>query len=519
MTAQKDLEITGSLSAYPFAELIIEILHSELEGSLRLTSGDRKVMVYFRDGKIVYVVSNAKALRLFNVLLRSNLIDTKTIARHPNFANDVEFAANLVAAGTVDQRTIDEAFNSQMNDIVVEVLTWPDGEWKFDPLIRVKAELKFPIDCRAVLIDYARCASAERIYTRFKSVTETFAPVGELPADLDLQAHEAFVFDRFGTEAYTIEQIRRQCNLPEGGILQALYVLWLGGLLIRRDWNAAFTPAKVRAMQDLKLEKVRGAVGVNTPEAEKPIEAGEDVSAEPEKAKLPEISITLDQYLKQIESAETHYDALGIATSADSAVIKHTYFSLAKMFHPDRFHRESDEKLKRIQSAFTVLAHANETLKTVESREAYNAKMYKEIEAREKRRAAGQPDLDPKDKKGEEGLNNFEEGLNMIAEEEYEAAAAYLARAVHYSPQNALYQAYFGMALNNADDKHRHKAEAAFQAAIKLEPKNPKIRMMFVDFLIDQRMAKRAEGELKRFLDIVPGNKEAMSALAKLQMQ
>jgi hypothetical protein len=29
-------------------------------------------------------------------------------------------------------------------------------------------------------------------------------------------------------------------------------------------------------------------------------------------------------------------------------------------------------------------------------------------------------------------------------------------------------------------------------------------------------MAKRAEGELKRFLELVPGNKEAMAALAKL---
>jgi Flp pilus assembly protein TadD len=104
----------------------------------------------------------------------------------------------------------------------------------------------------------------------------------------------------------------------------------------------------------------------------------------------------------------------------------------------------------------------------------------------------------------------------MIAEEEYEAAAAYLARAVHYSPQNALYHAYFGMAMSKADDKYRHKAEGELQTAAKLDPKNPKIRMMLVDFLLENKMAKRAEGELKRFLELVPGNKEAMAALAKL---
>ena len=517
MTAPKDVELNGNLAAYPFAELIIEIVQSGLDGSLRLSSGDRKVIAYFRDGNIVYAVSNSKGLRLFNVLLRSSLIDTQVIGRHPNFANDPEFAASLVAGGILSQDQIDEAFTSQMNDIVVDVLTWPDGEWKFDPMIRAKTALKCPIDLQAILIDYARCASAERIYTRFRSVTETFHPVDDYPAGIELQAHESFVLDQFGFEAYTIDEIRKKCNLPEGGILQALYVLWLGGLLIRREWNAAFTPVKIKAMQHLRLAKVRDAMGVETTSGDKPVATPVNAPApEPEKRKLPEIVLTLDQYLAQVESAETHYDTLGISTDAESAAIKNAYFALAKMFHPDRHHRESETILKRIQSAFTVLAHAHETLKTPESREAYNAKMYKEIEAREKRRAAGQADLDPSDKAGEHGLENFEEGLNMIAEEEYEAAAAYLARAVHYSPQNALYHAYFGMAMSKADGKYRHKAEGELQTAVKLDQKNPKIRMMLVDFLIENKMAKRAEGELKRFLELVPGNKEAMSALGKL---
>jgi Flp pilus assembly protein TadD len=407
-----------------------------------------------------------------------------------------------------------------MNDILVEILTWPDGEWKFDPLIRARVELQYPIDCQGVLIDYARCASADRIYTRFKSVTESFMATPDAPPTLDLQAHEAFVLDHFGGEPHTIDEIRQKCNLPQGGILQALYVLWLGGLLIRRDWNSAFSPAKVKAILHARLAKVKDATELaaqTSPTADKPEERPVE-SEIPEAVKLPTVTLSLAQYLTQIEKAETHYDALGVATDADTAAIKTAYFSLAKQFHPDRYHRESEEMLKRIQSAFTVLAHAHEMLKTPESRDMYNSKMYKEIEAREKRKAAGQPEVsDVTARKSEHGLESFEEGLNMINEEEFEAAAAYLARAVHYSPQNALYHAYFGLALYKADDKHRHKAEGEFQQAVKLDPKNAKVRMMLVDFLIDLKMNKRAEGELKRFLELVPNNKEAMAALAKLK--
>lgn len=518
MTAQNTLEQHGTLSANPFAELLVEIMQAKFSGSLRATSGSKKAIIYFRAGQIVYAVTNSKNLRLFNILLRKKLIDTKVISRHPHFANDVEFSASLIGGHIVKKADIDEAFTTQMNEIVVDVLTWTEGEWTFSALVRARDELNYSIDAYQILIDYARCSPAEDIFRRFKSVQESFSMVPERRLSAQLQAHEAFVLARFEGQSLTIDELRKQCAMPEGGMLQALYVLWLGGLLKRRDWNAAFSPTKIGEILTARLAKTKEAAGVTDVPIN--VEQPAEPTAEPEReaVKLPEIKLTLAQYLTQIEKAETHYDALGVSTDADFTVIKHAYFSMAKQFHPDRYHRESDEMLKRIQSAFTVLAHAHETLKTPESRNAYNSKMYKEIEAREKRKAAGQPEMtDPAARKSEHGLESFEEGLNMINEEEWEAAAAYIARAVHYSPQNALYHAYFALSLYKADDKHRHKAEGEFQQAVKLDPKNAKIRMMFVDFLLEIKMAKRAEGELKRFLELVPNNKEALAALAKLR--
>jgi len=519
MTTQNTLEQHGKLSVNPFAELLVEIVQAKFSGSLKVNSGNQKSIIYFRRGEIVYAASNSKTLRLFNVLLRRKLIDAKVIARHPHFANDMEFAASLVGGRIVAKEAVDECFTSQMTDIVVEVLTWPDGEWTFSPLVRARDGLAYAIDAYEILIDYARCTTSEQVSRRFKSVEESFTMVPERRFSVQLQPHEAFVLARFEGRSLTIEELRKVCAMPEGGMLQALYVLWLSGLLVRRDWNSAFSATKVGEILTARIAKIKEAEGMADTAVEKSADnsASEDKKVEAETVKLPEIKITLAEYLNQIEKSETHYDALGVSTDADSTVVKHHYFSLAKMFHPDRHHRESADTLKRIQSAFTVLAHAHETLKSPESRDAYNAKMYKEIEARERRRAAGEPDVDSNDKKGEQSLENFEEGLKMIAEEEFEAAAAYLSRAVHYNPQNALYHAYFGVALYKADDKHRHKAEGELQNAVKLDPKNPKIRMMLVDFLVDMKMAKRAEGELKRFLELVPGNKEAMSALAKLQ--
>ena len=118
----------------------------------------------------------------------------------------------------------------------------------------------------------------------------------------------------------------------------------------------------------------------------------------------------------------------------------------------------------------------------------------------------------------EQALESFEQGLHYLNDEEYSAAAAYLARAVHYNPQNALYRAYHGKALS-ADENQLHKAESEMQAAAKLEPQNAKIRLMLAQFFIDRKLKKRAEGELTRFLDIAPDNKEARALLDSLQRQ
>ena len=173
-------------------------------------------------------------------------------------------------------------------------------------------------------------------------------------------------------------------------MLQALYVLWLGGIIERLNWSGAFTRTKVDGILAANIHRVRAAEDLVVAKEEGP-------AAELPAPKAAELTITLEEFLQRVESAETHYDTLGLCNDADVAGIKQMYFGLAKLFHPDKYHRELAETQKRVQSAFTELAHAYETLKDDGSRESYNFKMRKEIEAREKRRREGQPEPEAAD--------------------------------------------------------------------------------------------------------------------------
>jgi hypothetical protein len=448
------------------------------------------------------------------VLLGLNKIDTGIIAQTPNFANDTEFAASLIEKGVLSKEEIEAVVITQIRQTLIDALSWPAGDWVFSPLARLRSDMIYDGAVYTVLIEYARCLPIETVSRRFKSVREAFVAVSDQSANVNLQLHESYVLSVFGGYQLTIEELRPLCSLPEPALLQALYVLWLGGVLLRQNWNAAFSPNKLNHIRSAKMSLVKEAarpVTSNTKEAtiiEEPVE-------EPEKP--AQIEISLQEYLQRVEKAKTHYDVMGVEANASVADIKATYFALARLFHPDRFHREAVADLRRIEVAFTSLAQAYETLKIAESRQSYDFKIRKELDLREKLRAEGIPDSsETSNVKAESGLDSFEQGLNLLMEEEFQAAGAFLARAIHYSPENALYHAYYGKALAGCGGQ-THKAEAEMQTAAKLDPKNPKIRLMLAEFFIDMNLIKRAEGELTRFLEIAPNNREAQAMLAKIQ--
>jgi len=296
-------------------------------------------------------------------------------------------------------------------------------------------------------------------------------------------------------------------------MFQALYVLWLGGFLKRENWNTAFSAAKLEHIKNAKMSRVK------TLPKTTPIQSNEEVESlkVEETPKEAVAEITLDQYLERVEGAETHYDIMGVEKTAPANEVKAAYLMMAKLFHPDRYHRETGSLLRRIQVAFTNLAQAYDTLKSSELRESYDYKIRKQQEAREKRLAEGIPEMAASDELiSESGAESFEAGLNHLMDEEYGPAATQFARAVHTSPQNAVFHSYYGHALSFLE-KFQHKAEAEMQEAVRLDPKSAKIRMTLVQFFIDRKMAKRAEGELNRFLHIAPENKEAKDLLHSLQ--
>jgi curved DNA-binding protein CbpA len=509
MTPKSELELQGNFRTHPFAELVAEIAQARLDGSLPISHKEKKCVVYFRDGRIVFAVSNARASRLFDILLRRGRLEKSDLAEADNYVNDFELAAFLQRKGLFTKEECDTLFAEQIEAIVVDILAWPAGEWTFSTLARARDGLNFKVDMTRLLLDYARWTDAETMLGRFRSLDESFRRSELAAADVSLRPEEAFVLSRAVDAPLTALGLIAATGMPEQSALHSIYTLWLGGLLVREDWQSAFSEMTVATIRGANLERIQEAKAVTTPKVEETLaETTPAEAAAPE----PEVEITVEEYLQRVESANTYYEKLGIDVHADVAAVKRAYFTLARRFHPDKYHSDGAAMRRRVQTAFTEMAQAHEALKNTESRELYDFKMRKELSEQEKRDAAG---VDTSVHE-EQGAENFERGFSLLMNKDADAALPFFARAVHYAPKNARYHAYYGKALS-LDESKRHKAESEMQAALKLDPNNPAYRIILAEFFIQFNLVKRAEGELNRLLALFPDNKEARDLLAKLK--
>ena len=240
MSSKNNLEIKGNLREHPLVELLVEISKIRLNGSLRVEHETNKAVIYFDAGEIVFAVSNARRFRLYEILLRENIITKEQLSSISDFANDFALSANLTKKNLLSKREVEILFSQQIEEIVSSIFEWQEGEWIFSPLVRVKGDIRFQIDLPKLVTNYARKITNSAIIKRFKSLKESFHLQKAVSVQFDLLPQEAFILSRFEDSALSVEKISALSGMPEAETFKVLYSLWLSGFIVRDDWNSAF---------------------------------------------------------------------------------------------------------------------------------------------------------------------------------------------------------------------------------------------------------------------------------------
>jgi DnaJ-domain-containing protein 1 len=365
--------MNGRLSDHPLAELVREISEARLSGALRLESARAKAAVYFEAGEVAAAVSNVRALRLVEVMRRSGAVDAARLYAvvGERMLSDEQAGAALLQSGVLDEPGLKRLQGRQSKEVLGEVLRWTEGEWTFDPRVRLAGAQALRLDVSGLLAEMARNLPPELVAARMRDDAQTIAPAGgfeeKLSGGLRLLPAEAFVMSRVYAPA-RLGEVVAVSGLPEDETRRAVYVLTLGGLLTRTG-GPRILPAEAQ-----KLAAQQLAAAAATPAPESTRQPGErPTPAEPERDTRGVV-----EELFALARGETHYEVLGVARSASADEVKRAYYSHARRLHPDLFRRDADEEMRqRIDAAFARVAQAYDVLRDAALRAAYDLKLAK----------------------------------------------------------------------------------------------------------------------------------------------
>jgi molecular chaperone DnaJ len=248
---------------------------------------------------------------------------------------------------------------------------------------------------------------------------------------------------------------------------------------------------------------------------------------EPQPAETEVTQENAEAFLDRLRRAESHYDVLGVADTAEAAELKSAYYDLARRYHPDRFRKADPALLTRMESGFARITQAYDTLLDDQLRANYNTKLQARRKAQQIAGATAKPaarESEPVEASSavpvisaaERAANDFKEGLVALEQGQRKIAAGLFASAARLMPNEPQYRAFNGQLLAGQENTRR-AAEAELQAAVKLDPGNADYRVLLAQLFRDLGFAIRARGEAERAIAADPNNRKARDLLRELK--
>jgi tetratricopeptide (TPR) repeat protein len=507
--------MANQLNKQPLAELVREISSERISGALRLEHKRAKAVVYFEEGTIIYAASNVSELRLESYLKKSGLVSEKQLSSLPRKRSDLALIAALSENNAIEQKQVQPLITQQVADVLRVALLWAEGTWEFDKQARLGEEVRVVLNTTSLLMETARKMGLNFVSSRFPNPEEIVSRLAGMPDFEGLLPAEGFVLSRVES-AMSVKELIALSGLRELDAWRAIYGLALSGFIQREEWPASLH------------ELGRKVLAKPPTESEVGVFSAADVSGAGEVAGQTSED-ELAAFFARVDEATTYYDVLNVAATSSAEEIKISYYALARLYHPDRFHLLASASVHaRIESAFARIAQAYETLSDPASRLNYDSKLAAQERTRQFAQFAPRPrekaaDADVPDEAKTFAANeenraedNFKEGFAALQQGQGKVAITHLAAAARLLPKEPRYRAYYGRALASLAETRR-LAEAELQAAITLDPSNASYRVMLAELYFDLGFFRRAEGEIERTISMDPNNTAARKLIRRLE--
>jgi len=130
-----DLDLQGNIERFTLPEILQLIASSRKSGTLGIQKDDSIVMVYFREGNIIYGYGPRQTFHLGQLLKDRGVISARqledAIRIQAQNENSKRLGEILVTRGFIDRADLEAVVRQQVEELLYSLLAWTSGSFKF----------------------------------------------------------------------------------------------------------------------------------------------------------------------------------------------------------------------------------------------------------------------------------------------------------------------------------------------------------------------------------------------------
>lgn len=489
-----DADLRGTLKRTPFARLLQRLFATRKTGSLLLMRDSTKKIVGFAEGYPVSVRSNVLDECLGQILLQQRLISNEALqdSLRRMKAEKRHQGEILVEMGVLSPYNLSRALVEQVEAKLFEIFGWPDGQYMFKdgPAPQPGEALRLDRSPAALILEGIR-----RYYdqNRQDAVLDQYAgkyvalspdPMLRLQEVTSDPTEQEFVREIDGRTR--LDTVIESARIPRDKARLLLVALSQAGMIEPADAPARRTSTPTPTAID-------GPVGpASVPDTSAPLSA------------------TQLGLVAQTVRAQNHYWALGVRPEDPVEVIDEAYETLARSFHPDRYHQRPEEDRRLAQEIFDRLGEAHRVLRDPTRRRAYGAKLERQ---RTTETLSGPIPAGAAKELYDAGMVHLRANRHREAVEAFRQAARML-------PEQADFRAALGWALFReapADARAGRAALGELRRSIQLDPKSRRAHFYLGHFYAQTGQPDLAIAEFEKLLELDPGAVDVADELRRLR--
>lgn len=129
------MDLQGSIERFELSDIFQLLSVSKKTGTLGVQRGEDVVMVYFRDGDIIYAYNPNRKLKLGDLLIRKKKLTTSQLERAMRIQRELKTRKRLgellVLESFINRKDLEGVVRQQVEDVIYDLLRWETGNFKF----------------------------------------------------------------------------------------------------------------------------------------------------------------------------------------------------------------------------------------------------------------------------------------------------------------------------------------------------------------------------------------------------